>query len=193
MMKIYYAKIGEEPEEELPENIRRHIAEYRNETVRRRSLCAWRLFMMMAAEEGVETPEIGFYEYGKPYFIQPAGWYFSLSHSEEYAACALARKPVGVDIQKIRPVDLGVPRRSFSEEEQQKLRLSNSPEEELIRIWTLKEAVVKASGLGLRQDLRYVNASAGSYKSWKLEDYIVSVYCVDACELPDQIKRIFYK
>ena len=149
--------------------------------------------MMMAAEEGLETPEIGFYEYGKPYFIQPAEWHFSLSHSGEYAACALAREPVGVDIQKIRPVDLGVPRRSFSEEEQQKLRLSNAPEEELIRIWTLKEAVVKASGLGLRQDLRYVNASAGSYKTWKLEDYIVSVYCADACELPDQIKRIFYK
>lgn len=149
--------------------------------------------MMMAAEEGVENPEIGFYEYGKPYFIQPAGWHFSLSHSEEYAACALAREPVGVDIQKIRPVDTGVARRCFSEEEQQRLRLARAPEEELIRIWTLKEAVVKASGLGLRQDLRRVNASAGRYRTWQIEDYIVSVYCAEACKLPDQIKRIFYK
>lgn len=192
-MKIYYAKIGEEPDAELPENIQRHIAEYRNETVRQRSLCAWRLFMMMAAEEGVENPEIGFYEYGKPYFIQPAGWYFSLSHSDEYAACALAREPVGVDIQKIRPVDAGVARRCFSEEEQQRLRLARAPEEEMIRIWTLKEAVVKASGLGLRQDLRCVNASVGRYRTWQIEDYMVSVYCAETCELPDQIKRIFYK
>ncbi len=193
MMKIYYAKIGEEPEEELPENIRRHITEYRNEAVRRHSLCAWRLFMRMAAEEGVENPEIGFYEYGKPYFIQPAGWHFSLSHSGEYAACVLAREPVGIDIQKIRPVDAGVPLRCFSEEERQRLRAAKSPEEELIRIWTLKEAVVKASGQGLRQDLRCVNASAGRCKTWQIEDYIVSVYCAGICESPDQIKRFFYK
>lgn len=45
------------------------------------------------------------------------GPWISLSHSGDYAVCALSDLPVGVDIQKLEPVRIGMLRHFFAEEE----------------------------------------------------------------------------
>ena len=42
-------------------------------------------------------------ERGKPYFSQMPRYQFNLSHSGPFALCALSERPVGVDIQVVRP------------------------------------------------------------------------------------------
>ena len=69
---------------------------------------------------------------GKPFFPSRPDICFNISHSHGAAVCALHDKPVGVDIEKLRPA----PR-----------RLAGGMEDEaFFRLWTAKEATIKRQG-----------------------------------------------
>jgi len=92
----------------------------------------------------------------KPQLPDPAPLSFSYSHTENCAALAfVARGEVGVDLEVLdRSRDFaGIAQRYFHPEEQRYCSLSGSPGTELerfFRVWTAKEALLKASGEGLR-------------------------------------------
>ncbi|MGI5849777.1 MAG: 4'-phosphopantetheinyl transferase family protein [Christensenellales bacterium] len=91
----------------------------------------------------------GVAEYGKPYLIRPAGIHFNISHSECMAMCALHDSPVGIDIEHIRPVPDGVLQRVMSNAERQAYFINQEKSRLFYQIWTLKEAYLKYSGIGL--------------------------------------------
>lgn len=79
---------------------------------------------------------------------------FNLSHSEEWAAVAVALgREVGVDIERAHPrVDVvRVARRSFTPQESAAVeRAAPAGRRELfLRLWTVKEALLKGMGSGL--------------------------------------------
>lgn len=86
--------------------------------------------------------------------------YFSLSHSGEYALCAISGSAVGCDIEKISDRDRRTARRVLSEKEYEYYRslesADGSPNEYLraaqqqffFKVWTIKESVMKAEGKG---------------------------------------------
>ena len=76
------------------------------------------------------------------------GNYWSLTHKEEYVGGVVARHPVGIDLEKFGPVSEGVRRRAANEAEWQ--LGSGDPQRFFYRIWTAKEAVLKAGGIGFR-------------------------------------------
>jgi len=94
---------------------------------------------------------------GRPELADPApgaGLRFNLSHSGEIVLIAFARdRAVGVDVEALRaPVDeAALARRYFRPEES--ARLAALPEaqrrREFFRMWTRKEALLKAKGLGV--------------------------------------------
>lgn len=90
-------------------------------------------------------------EFGKPRLADHPGVHFSLSHSQDRALLAVSDGPeVGADLEMIRPVDhLDLARRYFHPEEVAAIERHDDPQRAFFRIWTLKEAVVKAIGLGL--------------------------------------------
>jgi 4'-phosphopantetheinyl transferase len=80
---------------------------------------------------------------------------FNLTHSRGFAACAICEAaPVGVDAEDIRrPVEIAeIAARWYAPAEQRLLQ--KFPEDRRVemffRIWTLKEALLKATGYGLR-------------------------------------------
>jgi 4'-phosphopantetheinyl transferase len=89
---------------------------------------------------------------GKPLL---AGLYFNLSHSGDLAALVLStRHPVGVDIEAIQPVDaLGLARDHFAPSEAALIADACHPVAAFFRLWTRKEAVLKAHGLGIGHSL----------------------------------------
>lgn len=98
--------------------------------------------------------------YGRPELAEPElRWLrFNLSHTGGLAACAVTRQlDCGVDVERRdkRRNFLGMSRTAFSELEQASLR--QIPEEQrqarFYEIWTLKEAYIKAIGMGLSQPL----------------------------------------
>lgn len=96
-------------------------------------------------------------EKGKPYF-ENIPLFFSLSHSGEYVLCAVSRRELGADIQKIQSADaLKLANRFFSESECRILEGCESHWERqrlFFGFWTRKEAYGKLTGEGLAATLR---------------------------------------
>ena len=102
-----------------------------------------------------EPQQLHFYvnEYGKP-ALPDHSLEFNLSHSGDFALLAVSRQhKVGIDVERVRQ-DLefeDLARRFFSEREYSDLM--DMPHERrkatFFRCWTLKEAYIKAHGLGL--------------------------------------------
>ena len=92
-------------------------------------------------------------KYGKPYLKDV---YFNLSHSGNYAICALSEREIGCDIQKIKPINRRLLQKCYSLSEQRYVLQPNNEkeqEERYISIWTLKESYLKKRGLGLTKKL----------------------------------------
>lgn len=100
------------------------------------------------------TSQIQAKEKGKPYLPAYPHIHFNISHSGDIAVCALGSSPLGVDVEKLRPVKLHSTKRMLSARE--RIYLEGLPEgqrtEALFRFWTLKESRAKALGVGLGMD-----------------------------------------
>ncbi len=90
---------------------------------------------------------------GKPYV--DGGPHFNLSHSGALAMIAVsASTPVGVDLERpARRSRADLVRRVCSTAEQAHVAAAADPDAAFIRLWVRKEAVLKASGEGLRGSL----------------------------------------
>jgi 4'-phosphopantetheinyl transferase len=98
--------------------------------------------------------------YGKPRIDQALGrpdLSFNLSHTRGFVACAVGfGSMIGIDVEGlVREPDLGVADRFFSPSEVTRLR--SMPQDRkhhtFLRFWTLKEALIKATGEGLNRPL----------------------------------------
>ncbi|MFI7062739.1 4'-phosphopantetheinyl transferase family protein [Kribbella sp. NPDC050124] len=96
---------------------------------------------------------------GKPHGkVRADGVELSVTHSGDLVGVAVSDRPVGLDVEKIDPaldVD-GVARLSLAEEELEALSRHDDRARAFTTYWTRKEAVVKATGAGLREDLRTI-------------------------------------
>ena len=74
---------------------------------------------------------------------------FSLSHCDGFAAVAVSRKPIGVDIEKCdksRFTDALAEKITTAREREELKNFGGAKEEKLCELWTKKEAVFKQSG-----------------------------------------------
>jgi 4'-phosphopantetheinyl transferase len=90
-------------------------------------------------------------EYGKPFLKELPDIHFNIAHSGCWVVCAIDNDSVGIDVERIQPIDLNIAKRFFSMEEcadlykkEEKDRLSY-----FFDLWTLKESYIKAEGKGL--------------------------------------------
>jgi len=100
----------------------------------------------------VGNPRLSVEPNGKPFLADYPGIHFSLSHCPKAAACVVADRPVGIDVEEIAAVDWAVARHVLAEDETHAVRTSPSPDVAFARYWTQKEALVKLSGGGIEDD-----------------------------------------
>jgi 4'-phosphopantetheinyl transferase len=82
---------------------------------------------------------------------------FNISHSDQYAVCAFSKKySLGIDIEKIKPISLEFLRNFFNQDEWAEMQENENSQEQFYRLWTKKEAVVKADGRGLNIPLKEI-------------------------------------
>ena len=90
---------------------------------------------------------------GKPFLADRANLHFNLSHCEDRGVLAIARRPIGVDLERLRavPEALSIAGNLFAPSESGALRAfpAELRSEAFLRCWTRKEAYVKARGVGL--------------------------------------------
>lgn len=98
-------------------------------------------------------------KHGKPYFTNHPELFFNLSHSGNYAVCIISDKDCGIDIEGGRNIKLNVAKRFFSEREYLWITDTSDISEQkkrFFRIWTLKEAYAKLTGMGIAKEISEV-------------------------------------
>lgn len=98
-------------------------------------------------------------EAGKPFLPEYPVLRFNLSHCRGLAACLLSPYECGVDAEMRRPLRERVVRRVFTEAEQEALAQADDPDLLFTELWTMKEAYVKAVGVGISYPMREVGFS----------------------------------
>lgn len=111
------------------------------------------IISVIASELKVRRKTIEFTsnKYGKPFLKGNSRLHFNVSHSGDWVVCVIDDEPVGIDIEKIRPIEFESLEQFFSDEEYKMLIAKNPEKRQLFffDLWTLKESYIKAVGKGL--------------------------------------------
>ncbi len=119
-------------------------------------------------------------EYGKPYIKYP-NFHFNLSHSENMVLYAFSQSPIGIDVEYIKEErDLLAVAAQFCSINEYSTLLALSEQARrtfFYKLWTSKEALVKAMGYGLSFPLQEIEVSLLPCNEvrcrnilWKLEE-----------------------
>ncbi|KPJ64908.1 hypothetical protein AMJ44_11945 [candidate division WOR-1 bacterium DG_54_3] len=94
-------------------------------------------------------------DYGKPFLKNRPDFHFSISHAGAWVVCAVSEKEIGIDVEKVAPIDFEIAKKLFSKEEYDELMLREGKErlDYFYSLWTLKESYIKAVGKGLSMPL----------------------------------------
>lgn len=136
--------------EELSPYRREKITVCKKISDRNLKLCASLLLKEGLEKYGIDEKNARYiFNSCKKPFIKDCDVNFNLSHSGDYAAAVFSRKPVGCDIQKICSFNGDIPKRFFTEYENEYLNSSKDKTQCFFRIWTMKESAVKALGISV--------------------------------------------
>lgn len=143
----------------VPPERRERIQRFRFTEDKRASLICGLLIRYGAAINLGDVSEnllIAYGKYGKPYFPDYPGFYFSVSHTRECVVYTSADVPVGIDTERIVRLDetaYSIAKNFFTLQEYERLMQSLDAPLEFFRIWTGKEAFLKCTGEGLSRPL----------------------------------------
>lgn len=99
-------------------------------------------------------------KYGKP-VLRDHTVDFNITHSKYRVLLAVDRTPIGIDVEYRREIDPYRIRRAFTTNERQIIIQTRKRErsQETLRLWTVKESVLKLLGLGLTGQMQSVTAN----------------------------------
>ena len=142
-------------------------------------------------QEIIITPE------GKP---TVKGCFFNISDTDEMAVCAVSNREVGIDIERFgRELNDAVIRKAFTPNEidmvrmpdgnhvpdtPEELRTSGTDNDRFIRLWTIKESVMKWYGLGLSLMPEHIEI--------RIADGVYHIAITDHPELAPQAERLHF-
>ena len=112
------------------------------------------------------TGAVGEFEYnahGKPFLKD--GPFFSISHCKDGIAVAVDDAPIGIDIESIRHVTEDLIERTMNEHEREGME-----DRAFTRLWTRKEAIVKAEGVGI-ESFEQLQTILDKNREWKVESF----------------------
>lgn len=172
----------------MTEEKQNKVRRYKDSTRRKCAVAGEKLvkeYIGSALKVNPETLVILTDENGKPY-IENCKIHFNISHCENMLVYAFSDEEIGIDIERIRPISLNILKRFFSEEEQEYV-LGHIPTqddykkcentetlERFYRIFTLKEAICKKSGIGIK-GIRDADTLPFLDHSFKENDFIISI------------------
>ena len=180
----------------LPPEMWEAVLRYRQEHDRRQRLLA-RLLLALALRRLEGWPERRVLERlehesaGRPY-VRDCSWRISFSHAGEWVICALGRAvgEIGVDVERIRPLDVTDFRQIFSARDWRAILDAPSSERELLRHWTIKEAVLKTRGLGLLATEDEIRAAGSGAETWMHLPLAPGYWLTAAAQRPWQRLRL---
>ena len=157
-MKVYLSDAAKLTDGDLPRFLdalppkRRVCAErYKNPIDRAASAVGFLLVAkaLRDADPSVSPSDWAIGEHGKPR-LPGSDLHFSLSHSDGLCAAVTSRHPIGLDVERIRPLRPALLPRFCTPDE---ISLCEGDPELAVKIWTAREAKAKENGRGIGQKL----------------------------------------
>ncbi len=103
---------------------------------------------------GCQDKDIVITPQGKP---TVEGCFFNISHTDGIAVCAVSDREVGIDIERFdRKLNESVIKKAFTPAE---IQMVGDDRDKFIRLWTVKESVMKWYGLGLGLMPEYIDVT----------------------------------
>lgn len=126
-------------------------AQYRFEKDRLLCLAAGVLFARGLCAYGLDARDVRVEhgKHGKPFLPDHPNIHFNLTHSGEHAAAVFSDRPVGCDLERIRPFRPALAARCLCPDELAFLHQSAQPDIDFCRLWTCRESFFKAVSTGL--------------------------------------------
>ena len=173
----------------VPPFRRAEALRYRHVRDRCLSLAAALLLTLAARHDGLAVDALHFTKsvYGKPLCVERPDWHFNLSRSGSLAVCFSGPCALGVDVQVLKDM----PHCSFdawlhASEKAWLTQWGHVYPEILARLWTRKEAFLKAVGAGFSIDPAAVSVLHGQAPLWQgqsyhFEEYSLSGHALAVC------------
>ena len=185
MLKMYHCDISKMSDEEyiklcygekgISAEKMQKINQKRNKKL---SVAAGALVRRAIAEEfNIDADSVRFRrdKKGKPY-TESAKVEFSISHSKSIAVCVISDRPVGIDIEKMRDVNLNVAKKLFTPDEQKYVfQIKKFYKQRFFEIWTRKEAYVKLIGYGISYFPKFSVMGNENIETYVKKHYVLSV------------------
>ena len=130
----------------LPSERRERLQRVKDPVRRQEPLCAWLLLRLALRETyGWEAfPDIALSSQGKPHFPEYPGIHFNLSHTSGAVLVGVSDQPIGVDIERVRPMAPASLERMAA----------GMAEKDFFPCWVRREARAKLDGAHMAELLR---------------------------------------
>jgi 4'-phosphopantetheinyl transferase len=185
MIHIHYIKLEEELREgvfksylkQLPAAMQNRVLRYRRWQDRQSALFGKLLLlngMKTVSFPAFKLDDLQYSAFKRP-FVEGA-LDFNISHSGAYTMCAISEeKRVGVDIEEIKAIPITDFKDQFSEKEIQAMLDSADVYKSFYKLWTQKEAFLKAIGTGLYLPLHKVFIEENAIFFENIQWYLTSL------------------
>lgn len=133
----------------------------------------------------------------KPYLASHPWLFFNVSHSEDFAAVAVSRKNVGLDIEYMSEDFNFTSLLPDVFDDNQILQIQNATDKKhaFYTSWTRKEAFVKALGKGIDEDFKHIPSLDGQHdidfdliknsKNWQVNSFNLANHYLGAVAFED--------
>lgn len=164
----------------LPRERRDRAMRYKHSTDRKNCVAVY-FMLKIALKEcfGIQEFVLGYGPYGKPYLEDRPEIHFNLSHCKKACGVVVADRPVGMDIEEIRPFSWETAGRVCCRAELKVLEECREKDRSraFIRMWTMKESYVKQIGRGIGYDVRRVDTvGRAGFGMAEDEEIVVCIY-----------------
>ena len=170
------------------------VLAYKNKKDQMRTVAGEMLARRMISKHCNVVPEDIYFEtgcYGKPN-AKHLNVEFNISHSEEVVVCAISDKPVGIDVEMIRPIGTNILRKLCTDidlkyilgSDRVSINIPNNFDDQQLHrfyeVWTAKEAYFKCIGTGIK-NLKSISMDelVGNRKMYQIENYIITILETD--------------
>jgi 4'-phosphopantetheinyl transferase len=158
----------------------------------------------LAEQTGLDVDKIFIDKYynKKPFLPSNPSVFFNVTHAGNYAIIALANSSIGVDIEYVNK-DFNykeILSSIFNKPEIDKVFNSNDKHHTFYRLWTRKEAIVKATGKGIDNHISEIVSLdgyhhvrpelLGNFKSLKVFSFVLNEGYIGAVALSGLSKHI---
>lgn len=135
------------------------------------------LWFSLKQNDLIKKPPMFIYSTNKkPYLTENRNVFFNISHTSDCVICAISDNEIGVDVEKIKPINLNISKKIFTPSEKNLFEESSNKLNFILKTWTKKESYVKMNSGNIFTDCSKIDTTTlSNIQCFKHKNFIISV------------------